>query len=64
MEPSHILLLRPLTKLTPRIQTQYYLTMSHGTVARLVPLVAGGTVERLISITATPTNNAQVSYRF
>jgi hypothetical protein len=49
---------------TATFKTQYYLTMTHGTGGTLSPASGwrnGGTA---ISITATPTNNAQVSYRF
>jgi hypothetical protein len=49
---------------TATFRRQYYLTMTHGTGGRVSPASGwrdGGTA---ISITATPTNNAQVSYRF
>ena len=49
---------------TATFGTQYYLTMTHGTGGTVSPASGwrnGGTA---ISITATPTNNAQVSYRF
>jgi subtilisin family serine protease len=52
------------TTYTATFRTQYYLTMTHGTGGTVSPASGwknGGTE---ISITATPTNNAQVSYRF
>lgn len=49
---------------TATFRKQYYLTMSHGTGGTVSPASGwknGGTT---VSITATPTNNTQVSYRF
>src|SRR5262249_30509960 len=62
--PSHTVVPTTNTTYTATFRTQYYLTMTHGTGGTVSPASGwknGGTE---ISITATPTNNAQVSYRF
>src|SRR5262249_1178963 len=49
---------------TATFKTQYYLTMTHGAGGTVSPASGWRNGGKAISITATPTNNAQVSYRF
>jgi uncharacterized repeat protein (TIGR01451 family) len=49
---------------TATFRTQYYLTMTHGTGGTVSPLSGWKNSGMVVSITATPTNNTQVSYRF
>jgi hypothetical protein len=45
-------------------RTQYYLTMTHGTGGTVSPTSGWRNSGAVVSITATPTNNNQVSYSF
>ena len=49
---------------TANFRTQYYLTMNHGTGGTVTPASGWKTAGATTSITATPTNNNQVSYSF
>jgi len=49
---------------TATFTTQYYLTMTHGTGGTVSPASGWKNRGTAVSITATPTNNTQVSYRF
>jgi hypothetical protein len=49
---------------TATFTTQYYLTMTHGTGGTVSPSSGWKNSGSTVSITATPTNNTQVSYRF
>ena len=49
---------------TATFRTQYYLTMSHGTGGTVSPASGWKNSGATVSITATPTNNNQVSYSF
>jgi probable HAF family extracellular repeat protein len=49
---------------TATFRTQYYLTMTHGTGGTVSPASGWKNSGTVVSITATPTNNTQVSYRF
>jgi hypothetical protein len=44
--------------------TQYYLTMTHGTGGTISPTSGWRNAGSTVSISATPTNNSQVSYSF
>jgi Galactose oxidase-like, Early set domain/Divergent InlB B-repeat domain/PKD domain len=49
---------------TATFRTQYYLTMSHGTGGTVSPASGWRNSGTTVSISATPTNNTQVSYSF
>src|SRR5438874_3797916 len=49
---------------TATFTTQYYLTMTHGTGGTVIPASGWKNSGATVSITATPTNNNQVSYSF
>src|SRR5204863_1975526 len=49
---------------TATFRTQYYLTMTHGTGGTVSPGSGWRNSGATVSISATPTNNTQVSYRF
>jgi len=49
---------------TATFRTQYYLTMTHGTGGTVSPISGWINAGSAISISATPTNNTQVSYNF
>ena len=49
---------------TATFTTQYYLTMTHGTGGTVSPASGWKNSGATVSITATPTNNNQVSYSF
>jgi Divergent InlB B-repeat domain len=49
---------------TATFRTQYYLTMTHGTGGTVTPASGWKNSGSAVSISATPTNNTQVSYRF
>src|SRR5207248_1311159 len=49
---------------TATFTTQYYLTMAHGTGGTVIPASGWKNSGATVSITATPTNNNQVSYSF
>jgi uncharacterized repeat protein (TIGR01451 family) len=49
---------------TASFSTQYYLTMTHGTGGTVSPASGWKNARAVVSITATPTNNTNVSYRF
>src|SRR5205807_9823043 len=49
---------------TANFSTQYYLTMSAGTGGSVSPSSGWRGSGTTVSITATPTNNTQVSYSF
>ena len=49
---------------TATFTTQYYLTMSHGTGGTVSPASGWKNSGATVSISATPTNNTQVSYSF
>jgi hypothetical protein len=49
---------------TATFTTQYYLTMTHGTGGTVSPASGWKNSGTAVSITATPTKNTQVSYRF
>ena len=52
------------TTYTATFRTQYYLTMTHGTGGTVSPASGWKNSGTIVSITATPTNNNQVSYTF
>ena len=52
------------TTYTANFSTQYYTTMSHGTGGTVSPASGWRNNGAVVSITATPTNNNQVSYSF
>jgi len=52
------------TTYTANFTTQYYLTMSHGVGGTVSPASGWKNSGTTVSITATPTNNSQVSYSF
>ena len=49
---------------TATFRTQYYLTMTHGTGGTVLPGSGWRNAGSTVSISATPTNNTQVSYHF
>ena len=49
---------------TATFKTQYYLTMTHGTGGTVKPTSGWRNAGSAVSISATPTNNTQVSYSF
>jgi hypothetical protein len=49
---------------TATFRTQYYLTMTHGTGGTVLPGSGWRNAGSTVSISATPTNNTQVSYSF
>jgi hypothetical protein len=49
---------------TATFRTQYYLTMTHGTGGTVSPGSGWRNAGAVVSISATPTNNTQVSYSF
>jgi Arylsulfotransferase (ASST)/Arylsulfotransferase Ig-like domain/Divergent InlB B-repeat domain len=49
---------------TATFRTQYYLTMTHGTGGAVSPASGWKNSGAVVSISATPTNNTQVSYSF
>src|SRR6266516_2894419 len=49
---------------TATFRTQYYLTMAHGTGGTVSPTSGWRNAGSTVSISATPTNNNQVSYTF
>jgi hypothetical protein len=49
---------------TATFRTQYYLTMTHGTGGIVSPASGWRNAGSSVSISATPTNNTQASYRF
>ncbi len=49
---------------TATFRTQYYLTMTHGTGGTVSPASGWKNSGATVSISATPTNNTQVSYTF
>jgi hypothetical protein len=49
---------------TANFSTQYFLAMSHGTGGTVMPSSGWRNAGATVSITATPTNNNQVSYSF
>jgi len=49
---------------TATFKTQYFLTMTHGTGGTVSPISGWINAGSAISISATPTNNTQVSYNF
>ena len=52
------------TAYTANFRTQYYLTMTHGTGGTVSPSSGWKNSGSTVSISATPTNNNQVSYSF
>src|SRR6266567_1458808 len=52
------------TTYTATFTTQYYLTMTHGTGGTVSPASGWRNAGSSVSMSATPTNNTQVSYRF
>src|SRR4029077_16258045 len=52
------------TTYTANFSTQYYLTMAHGTGGTVTPPSGWKNSGMTVSISATPTNNNQVSYAF
>ena len=52
------------TTYTATFRTQYYLTMTHGTGGTVSPASGWKNSGATVSISATPTNNNQVSYSF
>ncbi len=52
------------TTYTATFKTQYYLTMTHGTGGTVTPTSGWRNSGSTVSISATPTNNTQVSYSF
>src|SRR5207237_1924169 len=50
--------------LHPTFRTQYYLTTTHGTGGTVSPTSGWRNAGSIVSISATPTNNNQVSYTF
>ena len=52
------------TTYTANFTTQYYLTMNAGSGGKVSPASGWKNSGAAVSVTATPTNNAQVSYRF
>jgi len=52
------------TTYTANFRTQYYLTMTHGTGGTVSPASGWRNAGATVSISATPTNNTQVSYSF
>ena len=52
------------TAFTAKFTTQYYLTMTHGTGGTVSPTSGWKNSGTPVSISATPTNNTQVSYNF
>jgi hypothetical protein len=52
------------TTYTATFKTQYYLTMTHGTGGTVTPTSGWKNSGSTVSITATATNNTQVSYNF
>ena len=49
---------------TATFKTQYFLTMAHGTGGTVKPTSGWKNAGSVVSISATPTNNSQVSYSF
>jgi hypothetical protein len=61
---SHIVAPTTNKTYTATFRKQYYLTMTHGTGGTVSPASGWKNSGATIPITATPTNNTQVSYRF
>src|SRR6266550_1467946 len=61
---SHTVASTTNTTYTATFRTQYYLTMTHGTGGTVSPTSGWRNAGSTVSISATPTNNNQVSYTF